>query len=76
MIHMNPPSSAGGAIALPEARGQRLVRAKNKIRQAGIPLRVPAREGLRERLDAVLDAIYAGFAETLDALSGDARLAE
>jgi len=43
--------------------GQRLVRAKNKIRQAGIPLRVPERTELRERLDAVLAAIYAAFAE-------------
>ena len=43
--------------------GQRLVRAKNKIRQAGIPFRVPERADLRERLDSVLEAIYAAFAE-------------
>ena len=43
--------------------GQRLVRAKNKIRQAGIPFRVPDRADLAQRLDAVLDAIYAAFAE-------------
>ena len=43
--------------------GQRLVRAKNKIMQAGIPFRVPEREELPGRLDAVLDAIYAAFAE-------------
>jgi RNA polymerase sigma-70 factor (ECF subfamily) len=41
----------------------RLVRAKTKIRQAGVPFRVPERADLRERLDAVLDAIYAAFAE-------------
>jgi RNA polymerase sigma-70 factor (ECF subfamily) len=43
--------------------GQRLTRAKNKIRQAGIPFRVPERADLRERLDSVLEAIYAAFAE-------------
>ncbi len=54
---------ASAFLVSPAAMGQRLVRAKNKIRQAGIPLRVPAREDLRERLDPVLDAIYAAFAE-------------
>jgi RNA polymerase sigma-70 factor (ECF subfamily) len=43
--------------------GQRLVRAKTKIRAAGIPFRVPECEELAPRLDAVLDAIYAVFAE-------------
>ncbi len=43
--------------------GQRLSRAKSKIRQAGIPFRVPERADLAERLDAVLAAIYAAFAE-------------
>ncbi|HEX4006581.1 MAG TPA: DUF6596 domain-containing protein [Acidobacteriaceae bacterium] len=45
------------------AMGKRLVRAKEKIRQAGIPLRVPEREDMPGRLDAVLEAIYAAFAE-------------
>ena len=43
--------------------GPALSRAKNKIRQAGVPFRVPERADLRERLDAVLAAIYAAFAE-------------
>jgi RNA polymerase sigma-70 factor (ECF subfamily) len=43
--------------------GKRLVRAKDKIRQAGIPFRVPEREELAGRLDTVLEAIYAAFAE-------------
>jgi RNA polymerase sigma-70 factor (ECF subfamily) len=42
---------------------QRLVRAKNKIRQAGIPLEIPETSELSTRLDTVLDAIYAAFAE-------------
>jgi RNA polymerase sigma-70 factor (ECF subfamily) len=40
---------------------QRLVRAKGKIRDAGIPFTVPAREEWPERLTFVLDAIYAAF---------------
>jgi RNA polymerase sigma-70 factor (ECF subfamily) len=47
----------------PAAMGQRLVRAKNKILEARIPFRIPDREELRDRLDTVLDAIYAAFTE-------------
>ncbi|NYH18928.1 putative RNA polymerase sigma factor [Paraburkholderia bryophila] len=43
--------------------GKRLVRAKNKIREAGIAFSIPEREELAGRLDAVLDAIYAAFTE-------------
>ncbi len=50
-------------LVAPGAMGQRLVRAKSKLRQAGIPFRVPGRGELAERLDAVLEAIYAAFAE-------------
>jgi RNA polymerase sigma-70 factor (ECF subfamily) len=50
-------------LVSPAAMAQRLVRAKNKIRQAGIPFQVPEREELAGRLDAVLEAIYAAFAE-------------
>jgi RNA polymerase sigma-70 factor, ECF subfamily len=54
---------ASAFLVSPATMGQRLVRAKNKIRQAGIPFRLPERGDLRERLDAVLEAIYAAFAE-------------
>lgn len=50
-------------LVAPATMSQRLVRAKHKIREAGIPFRVPERDELGERLDAVLDAIYAVFAE-------------
>lgn len=50
-------------LVSPAAMGQRLVRAKSKIKQAGVPFRVPDRADLPERLDAVLAAIYAVFAE-------------
>jgi RNA polymerase sigma-70 factor (ECF subfamily) len=48
-------------LVTPAAMGQRLARAKNKIKVAGIPFRVPERAELDERLDAVLEAIYAAY---------------
>ncbi|MGH9745132.1 MAG: RNA polymerase sigma factor [Candidatus Acidiferrales bacterium] len=54
---------ASAFLISPSAMGQRLVRAKSKIKQAGIPFRIPGREELRDRLSTVLDAIYAAFAE-------------
>jgi len=54
---------ASAFLMSPAAMGQRLVRAKNKIREARIPFRIPDRAELRDRLDTVLDAIYAAFAE-------------
>ena len=54
---------ASAFLLSPSTMGQRLVRAKTRIKQAGIPFRVPERADLRERLDAVLEAIYAAFAE-------------
>ena len=54
---------ASAFLASPDAMAKRLVRAKGKIKQAGIPFSVPDRDGLPERLDAVLSAIYAVFAE-------------
>src|SRR5688572_9068853 len=50
-------------LVAPSTMGQRLVRAKSRIRQAGIPFRVPDQEELPQRLDTVLDAIYAAYAE-------------
>jgi predicted RNA polymerase sigma factor len=63
VLGLDAATIASAFLMSPAAMGQRLVRAKNKIRQAGIPLRIPEREELRERLDTVLDAIYAAFAE-------------
>ena len=61
-------------LVSPAAMGQRLARAKNKIRGAGIPFRVPERAEMRERLDSVLEAIYAAYTEGWsDPAGADAR---
>ena len=57
--------SSGSTIA------QRIVRAKSKIKSAGIPYKVPSRSDLPDRLDAVLQVIYLVFNEGYSASSGD-----
>jgi len=49
---------------------QRIVRAKSKIRDAGIPYQVPARVDLADRLDTVLHVVYLVFNEGYSASSG------
>jgi predicted RNA polymerase sigma factor len=46
----------------PATMAQRLVRAKKRIRDAGIPFVLPERDDLAERLPAVLEAVYGAYA--------------
>jgi RNA polymerase sigma-70 factor (ECF subfamily) len=61
---------AAAFLVAPAAMSQRLVRAKAKIRQAGIGLQVPERAELPERLGAVLSAIYAVYGDAWSDAAG------
>ena len=63
VMGLNAETIASAFLASPAAMSKRLVRAKEKIRVAGIPFVVPGRDELPERIAAVLDAIYAAFSE-------------
>jgi predicted RNA polymerase sigma factor len=63
VLGLNAKMIASAFLTSPAAMSRRLVRAKDKIRQAGIPFSIPERDELPGRLDTVLDAIYAAFAE-------------
>ena len=63
ILGLDAAAIASAFLMSPTTMGQRLVRAKTKIRHAGIPFVIPGREELPARLDTVLDAIYAAFAE-------------
>jgi predicted RNA polymerase sigma factor len=61
---------AGAFLISPKTMGQRLVRAKTKIRDGGIQFEVPQEGELPQRLDAVIEAIYAAFGIGWDDMAG------
>jgi RNA polymerase sigma-70 factor, ECF subfamily len=61
---------AGVFLTSPKTIGQRPVRVKTKIRDGGIQFDIPELRDLPQRLDAVLDAIYAAFGIGGDDLVG------
>lgn len=65
---------ASAFLISPSTLAQRIVRAKNKIRDAKIPYEIPARSELPARLDAVLQVIYLVFNEGYSASSGNALI--
>jgi RNA polymerase sigma-70 factor (ECF subfamily) len=61
---------ASAFLVPPPTLAQRIVRAKSKIREAGIPYQVPSREDLPARLETVLQVVYLVFNEGYSASSG------
>ena len=70
MCGLTTEEIAHAYLTAPRTVAQRIVRAKAKIRDAGIPYQVPAREELPRRLDAVLHVVYLVFNEGYSASSG------
>ncbi len=63
VLGVDAATIASAFLVSAETMGKRLVRAKEKIRRAGISFAIPQRDELEGRLDCVLDAIYAAYSE-------------
>jgi RNA polymerase sigma-70 factor (ECF subfamily) len=76
VLGLDAVAIARAFLVSPDAMGQRLVRAKTKIRQASIAFEVPATNEIPRRLEAVLNAIYAAYGSSWeDATGADRRIA-
>lgn len=70
VLGLDAASIARAFLLSPTTMGQRLVRAKTKIRAGGIQFEVPRERELPDRLEAVLEAIYAAFGIGWDDVAG------
>ena len=70
VLGLDAASIAHAFLISPTTMGQRLVRAKTKIRDGGIRFEIPEERELPQRLDAVLEAIYAAFGIGWDDVAG------
>jgi RNA polymerase sigma-70 factor (ECF subfamily) len=70
ILGLDAAAIASAFLISPTTMGQRLVRAKAKIKAAGIGFKVPDLDALPGRLDDVLSAIYAAFGTSFDAVAG------
>ncbi|MEM1310500.1 MAG: DUF6596 domain-containing protein [Cyanobacteria bacterium P01_H01_bin.153] len=73
VLGLNAAQIGSAFLVAPTTMGQRLVRAKSKIRDASIPFEVPAVKDLPERLTAVLEAIYAAYTHGWEGVAGGDR---
>jgi RNA polymerase sigma-70 factor, ECF subfamily len=74
ILGLDAAAIASAFLVSPAAMGQRLTRAKAKIRLAGVPFKIPEPEDLPERLGVALEAIYAAFSHGwAEAFSDDPR---
>jgi RNA polymerase sigma-70 factor, ECF subfamily len=70
ILGLDAAQIASAFLISPTTMGQRLVRAKAKIKAAGIGFRIPDIDALPARLEDVLAAIYAAFGTSFDAVIG------
>jgi predicted RNA polymerase sigma factor len=70
VLGLNAAQIASAFLVAPTTMGQRLVRAKVKIRDAGIAFELPKTVELPTRLAAVLEAIYAAYTNAWDTIDG------
>lgn len=70
VLGLNAAQIASAFLVAPTTMSQRLVRAKAKIRDAGITFELPEAEELPARLAAVLEAIYAAYTHAWEAIDG------
>jgi len=72
VLGFNADRIAAALMVEPQAMGQRLVRAKRKLRDAGVSFKIPSPDEWPTRIGPTLDAIYAAYAEGWRDVDGSA----